>query len=87
MRTLVIVLRLDEVLDVFVNNRRLHCVLVHVEEFRIIGQHCGGLMKRVRKITKSCKLLQMLLSELNFVDLHSMMFEENVGAIFLAGNR
>ena len=38
------------------------------------------------KLTKSFKFLQMLLSEFNLVDLTCIMFEDNAGAIFLAGN-
>ena len=43
--------------------------------------------KELAKLAKGCKFLQMLLSELNLVDLPCMMFEDNAGAIFLAGNR
>ncbi len=43
--------------------------------------------KELAKLAKSCKFLQMLLGELNLVDLPCMMFEDNAGAIFLAGNR
>ena len=43
--------------------------------------------KELAKLVKSCNFLQMLLGELNLVNLSCMMFEDNAGAIFLAGNR
>ena len=42
--------------------------------------------KYLAKLAKSFKPSQMLISELNLVDLPFMMFEDNTGTIFIAGN-
>jgi len=43
--------------------------------------------KELAKLAKGTKFVQMLLNELNLVDLPGMLFEDNAGAIFLAGNK
>ena len=39
------------------------------------------------KLAKGCTFIQMLLDELNLVDVPTLLFEDNAGAIFLAGNK
>ena len=43
--------------------------------------------KELAKLAKDIKFVQMLMTELNLVDLPGLLFEDNAGAIFLAGNR
>ena len=42
--------------------------------------------KELAKLAKDMKFIQMLLTELKLVELPGLLFEDNAGAIFLAGN-
>ena len=43
--------------------------------------------KELAKLAKDIKFVQMLMTELKLVELPGLLFEDNAGAIFLAGNR
>ena len=43
--------------------------------------------KELAKLGKDMKFVQMLLTEVKLSDLPGYMFEDNAGAVFLAGNR
>ena len=48
---------------------------------------CEAEYKELAKCAKGMKFLQMLLGELRLAELPGLMFEDNAGAIFLAGNK